>query len=85
MRPCGRRVHPVSLDSLGFTLVVVVFIYGRWVESCARWGSSLVAGFIGVRPRGRRVHPGSLGSLWCALGLIGLIWSCWVHWGAPWW
>ena len=59
VRPAGRRVHPVTLVSLGCALG---FIQGRWVHWGAPWGwlgSARVAEFIRVCQLDRRFHPGS--------------------------
>ena len=63
VRPRSHRVHPGSLDSVGYARSVFVFIQGHWVYWWVSSGSSFVAGFSGVRPVLRRVHSGSLGSL----------------------
>ena len=78
-----RRVHSGSLDSLGCTLVVVGFIWGRRVHLCPRWGSfgsSGVVEFTRVRAEGRWVHPGSLGSF---LWVVWFIRDRWIHSGPP--
>ena len=46
------------------------------------FGSSEVAGYIGLRPWSRLVRSESLGSLGCALGVIR---GRWVHWSVPFW
>ena len=72
--------------SLGYK-GVVGFVRGRWVHWGASWGlsgSSMVAGFIGVRSGRSRVLPGSLGSLGCALWVVGFFRGDWVHCGSRW-
>ena len=36
-RPWGRRIHSASLGTLGCALVVVQFVWGRWVDWGAPW------------------------------------------------
>ena len=76
VRPEGRRVHPESLLSLGYALVVVGFILGRWVH----WGAPLessyssgFAGFTGVCLGCCLAHAESLGSFAYALGVVVFI------------
>ena len=76
VRAGGRWVYPGSLDSLGFALGVVGYVWGCWVNSGLPWGSlgsSAVVGFTWVRPRGRLVHQRSLGTLGVALWAVGFI------------
>ena len=67
--------------------MVVGLIWASWVHWGAPWrsfGSSEIAGFVGVCPGGRQVQQGSLVSLGCALGVVRFIRASWVHWRAPW-
>ena len=62
---------------------VVGFIRVPWGVPSWSWGSSGVAGFIGVRHMGGLGHPGSLGYFESALFFVGFIRCCLIHWGAP--
>ena len=87
----GRCVDPGSLLSLGFSLGVVGFIRGHWVDSdspCGSLGLYGVVGFTRVRAGGRwdrLIHSnspwGSLDTLGFAVGVVGFIRG---HTGLPW-
>ena len=84
--PGGRWIHPGTLGSLGFSLVIVEFIRGHRVHSgshCGSFGSSRVVGLTRISPGGRWVHPRSFGSLGFALWVAGFIWRHWVHSYSP--
>ena len=80
--PGGRRVHPMSLGSLGSALGVVGFIRGRWVYCGALrassrcdlevYCSSAIAGFIVVHPGGRSVRWVAWCAYWGLLGTSGV-------------
>ena len=78
VRPAGSSVHLRSMCVyiLGFALLVVRYIQGRWVHSHSPWvslGSSRVVRFTLVRLVGGWIHPGSFGSLWFALRVVRFI------------
>ena len=81
MRPRGRRVRWGSLGSLGWALVVIGFVRGRWVHCAApfgvvcfvlgnwvRWGESL-GSFGDARFFG--VRPGCRGVRSGSMGSLG--------------
>ena len=68
--PWGHWVNPWLFGSLGFALVIIGFMRGRWIHLRSRWlllGSSGVVGITRVPAR-----------------VVGFIRGRWVRWGSRW-
>ena len=84
MRPGGRRVHLVSLSSLGFALGVVGIRQFHWSVLWGSSGTSVSLGSLGCALGVVRFVMGrwvQCGAPWVSAGSSGVHWLLWLR---PW-